>query len=101
MDENMITRRDIEQAKLDIISELSARIEARVEKGREEEILTQAQVCEILDICPKQFKVIRDRRQITFYQYGRKIYVKRSDLRTFLEEYTIHRRERRRKDEES
>ena len=37
MDENMITRRDIEQAKLDIISELSARIEALVEKGREEE----------------------------------------------------------------
>ena len=38
-----------------------------------------------LGICQRTWQVMRDNRTIPFSQYGRKIYVKQSDIDAFLE----------------
>lgn len=51
--------------------------------------LSAEEVKKILGISSKQFQIIRNRRYITHYVIGRKIYVKRCDLDTYMEEYKI------------
>lgn len=43
----------------------------------------------MLGVSPKTWQTYRDKRIIPFSQVGRKIYVKRSDLLTFMEEHYI------------
>lgn len=42
-----------------------------------------------LGICQKTWQTYRDRRYIPFAQFGRKIYIKRSDLHAFMEKNYI------------
>ncbi len=42
-----------------------------------------------LGVCQKTWQTYRDRRLIPFSQFGRKIYVKRSDLNAFMENHYI------------
>lgn len=45
--------------------------------------------CKILRVSPKTWQNYRDKRIIPFSQIGRKIYVNRSDLDTFLRKHRI------------
>ena len=92
MEREYVTPRDLERIKNEIVSELSQLLQGLKEKDNEKEYLTQAEVCEMLDICPKQFKKLRDQRLITYSRFGKKIYVKRSDLREFMNNHVIRRR---------
>ena len=43
----------------------------------------------MLGVSPKTWQTYRDRRIIPFSQVGRKIYVRRSDLQSFMEQHQI------------
>ncbi|MCK9627507.1 MAG: helix-turn-helix domain-containing protein [Bacteroidales bacterium] len=45
-----------------------------------------------LGVSQKTWQTYRDERRIPFSQFGRKIYVKRSDLEKFMEEHYINAR---------
>ena len=69
------------------------RVENLLQKKSEEEISNQwiesAQVRKILGISAKTWQTYRDERRIPFSQFGRKIYVKKSDLESFMQEHYI------------
>jgi len=47
------------------------------------------QARQMLGISPRHWQTMRDRRELPFSQYGRKIYVRRADIEAFLEGHMI------------
>ena len=93
MSVEIITKEDLEKFRNDIIQEVRGSIEkVSVSSARPDEYLSSAEVIEILGVSDKQFAKYRQQRRITFSQIGRKIYVKRSDLEKFLDQYRIEAR---------
>lgn len=43
----------------------------------------------MLGVSPRTWQAMRDRREIPFSQYGRKIYVRRADIEAFLSSHMI------------
>ena len=56
---------------------------------KDDDWLDSKTVQEMLGISSRQFQKYRNERRISFSQFGRKIYVKRSDLNDFLERNRI------------
>lgn len=54
-----------------------------------DEFIESENARKMLGICQKTWQTYRDRRLIPFIQIGRKIYVKRSDLESFMAEHYI------------
>ena len=80
-----ITAEDYEQLKADLINTVREELaKANVGGVGADEYLTSKQVYEELGISSRQFQKYRDERRIAFSQFGRKIYVKRSDLNEFI-----------------
>lgn len=75
------------------ISKTLINVEALLQKKSEEEVSNQwiesTQVRKILGISAKTWQTYRDERRIPFSQFGRKIYVKQSDLNSFMQEHYI------------
>lgn len=46
----------------------------------------------ILGVCKKTWQTYRDRRAIPFSQIGRKIYIHKDDINSFMEEHKINSR---------
>lgn len=71
-------------------------METLLQKKGEEEVSNQwiesAQVRKMLGISAKTWQTYRDERRIPFSQFGRKIYVKQSDLESFMQEHYINAR---------
>lgn len=71
-------------------------METLLQKKSEEEVSNQwiesAQVRKMLGISAKTWQTYRDERRIPFSQFGRKIYVKQSDLESFMQEHYINAR---------
>lgn len=71
-------------------------MENLLQKKNEEEVSNQwiesAQVRKMLGISAKTWQTYRDERRIPFSQFGRKIYVKQSDLESFMQEHYINAR---------
>lgn len=71
-------------------------MENLLQKKSEEEVSNQwiesAQVRKMLGISAKTWQTYRDERRIPFSQFGRKIYVKQSDLESFMQEHYINAR---------
>jgi excisionase family DNA binding protein len=85
-----ITPDDFEQLKADLINTVREELaKSSVSGGSEDEYLTSKEVCEELGISSRQFQKYRDERRISFSQFGRKIYVKRSDLNEFIASHRI------------
>ena len=85
-----ITPEDFEQLRSDLINTVREELaKSSVSGGSVDEYLTSKQVCEELDISSRQFQKYRDERRIAFSQFGRKIYVKRSDLNAFIASHRI------------
>ena len=70
-----------------------SRVENLLQKKSEEEVsnlwIESAQVRKMLGISAKTWQTYRDERRIPFSQFGRKIYVKKSDLESFMQEHYI------------
>lgn len=85
-----ITPDDFEQLKADLVNTVREELaKSSVSGGSVDEYLTSKQVCEELGISSRQFQKYRDERRIGFSQFGRKIYVKRSDLNVFIESHRV------------
>lgn len=89
----------VPQAWLDNLSGKLQRVENLLQKKSEEEVSNQwiesAQVRKILGISAKTWQTYRDERRIPFSQFGRKIYVKKSDLESFMQEHYISARNKK------
>ena len=92
MDIKIITVDEFEKLKADLINTLREEL-AKANGGSvsadANEYLTSKEVCEELDISSRQFQKYRDERRIAFSQFGRKIYVRRSDLNAFISSHRI------------
>lgn len=64
-----------------------------LQQKNEEEVSNQwiesTQVRKLLGVSAKTWQTYRDERRIPFCQFGRKIYVKREDLNSFMESHYI------------
>ncbi len=88
-----LTPEDFEQLKADLINSVREELaKSSVTGGSIDEYLTSKQVCEELGISSRQFQKYRDERRIAFSQFGRKIYVRRSDLNAFIASHRIRSR---------
>jgi excisionase family DNA binding protein len=90
MEVKLITTDEFEKLKADLINTVREEL-AKANGGGvgAEELLTSKQVCEELGISTRQFQNYRDERRIAFSQFGRKIYVRRSDLNAFISSHRI------------
>ena len=73
--------------KLDNLAEL---VTNRNAYDKDSEWIESDKARKMLGISPKTWQNYRDRRDIPFAQIGRKIYVKRGDLETFMESHYIY-----------
>ena len=55
-----------------------------------DEYLTSTEARKLLGVSQKTWQTYRDERRIPFSQFGRKIYVKRSDIEEFISSHKIH-----------
>ena len=55
-----------------------------------DEYLTSTEARKLLGVSQKTWQTYRDERRIPFSQFGRKIYVKRSDIEEFMSSHKIH-----------
>ena len=90
MDIKIIGVEEFEQLRTDLINTVREELaKSSANSGNANEYLTSKQVCEELDISSRQFQKYRDERRIAFSQFGRKIYVRRSDLNAFIASHRI------------
>lgn len=90
MEVKLITTDEFEKLKADLINTVREELaKANGGSGNADEFLTSKQVCEELEISSRQFQKYRDERRIAFSQFGRKIYVRRSDLNAFITSHRI------------
>lgn len=92
MELTILTKEDLLDLRQELIQEIKAGFSAAASSLQSDTYLTSEQVCELLGISSKQFQKYRNERRIAFSQFGRKIYVKRSDLDRFLESHRIEAR---------
>lgn len=92
MELTILTPDDLRQFKQEILDEIKAGFSVAANSLQRDTYLTSEQVCEVLGVSAKQFQKYRNERRIAFSQFGRKIYVKRSDLDRFLESHRIEAR---------
>ncbi len=92
MELTILTRDDLQNLKQEIIDEIKAGFSAAATFLQSDTYLTSEQVCEVLGVSAKQFQKYRNERRIAFSQFGRKNYVKRSNLDRFLESHRIEAR---------
>ena len=71
------------------LDELKDKVERIPKQENKDEWLDSKAVCEYLGISLRQFQKYRDERRIAFSQFGRKVYVKRSDIDNFLDKHRI------------
>ena len=69
------------------LKDLKTKVESLTQK--DDDWLDSKTVQDMLGISSRQFQKYRDERRISFSQFERKIYVKRSDLNDFLERNRI------------
>ena len=77
----------------DAFEQLSAKLDAILamadEKNRKTEWLTNEDVLKLLDVSKSTLQSYRDRIIIPFYQVGRKILYKFSDIEDYMEKHKI------------
>lgn len=79
----------IPQSFLDGLMDEVKEVKELLRQKSEEEISNQwiesSEARKLLGVSAKTWQTYRDERRIPFSQFGRKIYVKRADLETFME----------------
>ena len=83
----------VPQAWLQCITDKLEQVEKILNKQKEQnfnnEWIESAKAKEMLGVSQKTWQTYRDQRVISFSQVGRKIYVKRADLETFMQQHYI------------
>ncbi len=72
------------------ITEIKSKLEDNDSIAEKDVWLSSEEVKKQLHISAKTWQTYRDERRIPFSQFGRKIYVKKSDLDSFIEEHKIY-----------
>ena len=90
MEVKLITTDEFENLKAELINAVREELaKANVNGEGADDYLTSKRVCEELGISSRQFQKLRDERRIAFSQFGRKIYVRRSDLNAFIASHRV------------
>jgi len=84
----LIEGKDFAQLQRSIL-DLKNYIKDKEQKADTETFLTTEQVCKLLSISPKTLQNYRNRRLIPFSQFGSKVWFKKSDVISFIEENRI------------
>ena len=83
----------IPEEKLNGVTQIQQQLEAITgTQSQREGYYTSSEVRKILGISQKTWQTYRDERRIPFCQFGRKIYVKITDLNEFIESHKINSR---------
>ena len=87
----------IPEEKLDLLLNGVTQIQQQLEaitgtQSQREGYYTSSEVRKILGISQKTWQTYRDERRIPFFYFGRKIYVKITDLNEFIESHKINSR---------
>lgn len=75
------------------VNDMKELLQGRASIEASEEWLDSTEARKILGVSPKTWQTYRDRRLISFAQFGRKIMVKRADLEAFMNAHYISRKE--------
>lgn len=84
----MLPQTEWESVKLDL-QELKELVRVKSNEELNSQWMESAQARKLLGVSQKTWQVYRDNRIIPFTQVGRKIYVKRGDLESFMQEHYI------------
>jgi RecG-like helicase len=83
----------IEESKLNQLFDDLAEIKKAINTEKEESLVNQwlqsETVRKMLGVCPKTWQDYRDKKVIPFSQFGRKIYIKKTDLDAFMQKNYI------------
>jgi excisionase family DNA binding protein len=94
METNSISLTAIPESRLQSIEAAIQEIKAAIFSSKEEEIQSQwlesEEARKQLNVSKKTWQQYRNRKALPFSQFGRKIYVKRSDIEAFLQRNIIH-----------
>lgn len=94
MDLNSIQLTAIPESRLQNIEAAIQEIKSAIFSSKEEEIQSQwlesEEARKQLNVSKKTWQQYRNRKALPFSQFGRKIYVKRSDIEAFLQRNIIH-----------
>lgn len=71
------------------INELKTMLQGKAVEEVESTWIESAEARQLLGISQRRWQTMRDRREIPFSQFGRKIYVRRSDLEAFMQGHLI------------
>jgi excisionase family DNA binding protein len=92
--ETQIQLTAISESRLQNIEAAIQEIKAAIFSSKEEEIQSQwlesEEARKQLNVSKKTWQQYRNRKALPFSQFGRKIYVKRSDIEAFLQRNIIH-----------
>lgn len=94
METNSISLTAIPESRLQNIEAAIQEIKSAIFNKHEEEIQSQwlesEEARKQLNVSKKTWQQYRNRKALPFSQFGRKIYVKRSDIEAFLQRNIIH-----------
>ena len=71
------------------IAELKQMVQGKAAEDAKTIWVESEEARKMLGVSPRTWQAIRDRREIPFSQYGRKIYVRRADIEAFLVDHMI------------
>ena len=78
-----------------VMHEILTEFQESLQDVQKDEYLDSKAACEYLHISSRTFQRYRDMRIIPFFQRGRTVYVKKSDLEAFQEQFLIKSRYQR------
>lgn len=87
----MLPQAELEGIK-EMLCELRDTLQARAVEELNAQWIESTEARKMLGVSAKTWQDYRDRRVLPFSQYGRKIYVRRSDLEAFLLSHRIERK---------
>ncbi len=74
------------------VREVKELLKQKQENELNSQWIESATARKMLGVSPKTWQTYRDERRIPFSQFGRKIYVKRGDLETFMKAHYVEAR---------
>lgn len=71
------------------IAELKQMVQGKAAEDAKTIWVESEEARKMLGVSPRTWQSMRDRRELPFSQYGRKIYVRRADIEAFLVDHMI------------
>lgn len=84
----VLSKKAVEEIK-ESLNEVKELIRGKAKEETEGRWIESEEARKLLGVSPKTWQTYRDSRVIPFSQFGRKIYVKKADIETFLQSHLI------------